>query len=69
MLVTDSMTCTVVRDVWITCHEQHGMQCGQRGVECFVMNSIACNVARNVWNICRGQHDINCGQRGMECLS
>ena len=33
------------------CHEQHGVQCGQRRVDCFIMNSMACNVARDVWNV------------------
>ena len=32
-------------------HEQHGMQRGQRRVQCFVMNSMACNVGRNMWNV------------------
>ena len=32
-------------------HEQHGMQRGQRRVQCFVMNSMACNVVRNIWNV------------------
>ena len=32
-------------------HEQHGIQSGQKRVKCFVINSMACNVVRDVWNI------------------